>query len=129
GYAIPAGRGGALIVEADRWATHLVASLDRLAPVLRRRWTEEQLAQQAARLTLQNEALSDFASLAAHELKTPLHAALLQEDPSAGVAQALELIDTLLDAARAESTTDPDSSPRASLDEALLHLRPLSAHA
>src|SRR5262245_7381025 len=124
---IPLGPAGALIVAADRWAPQLVASVDRLAPVLRRRWTEEQLARQAVRLTLQNEALSDFASLVAHDLKTPLHAALLQEDPSAGVAQALELIDSLLDAARAESTTDRDSSPRASLDEALLDLGPVAA--
>jgi signal transduction histidine kinase len=125
--AIPLGPAGALVVAADRWTPQLVASVDRLAPVLRRRWTEEQLAQRAVRLTLQNEALSDFASLAAHELKTPLHAALLHEDPSAGIAQALELIDTLLDAARAESTTDAVSSPRASLDEALRDLGAVAA--
>src|SRR5262249_51455978 len=125
--AIPLGPAGALIVAADRWAPQLVASVDRLAPVLRRRWTEEQLAQRAVRLTLENEALSDFASLVAHDLKTPLHAALLNHDASAGVNQALELIDSLLDAARAETQDDGGSSPRASLEEALRDLGPLAA--
>src|SRR5262249_39709252 len=58
--AVPLGPAGALVVTADRWAQELVASVDRLTPVLRRRWTEEQLAQRAVRLTLENEALSDF---------------------------------------------------------------------
>src|SRR5262249_28328888 len=44
---------------------------NRLAPVVRRRWAEEQLAVQAAQLAHGNEALDDFASLVAHELKGP----------------------------------------------------------
>ena len=41
--------------------------------------------------------------------------------------QALELIDSLLDAARAEAGGDRDSSPRASLEEALRDLGPIAA--
>jgi signal transduction histidine kinase len=68
--------------------------------VLRRRWTEERLAQQAARLARGNQALGDFAALVAHDLKTPLELARLQDDPSVGVERALELVDVLLEAAQ-----------------------------
>jgi signal transduction histidine kinase len=71
-----------------------------LAPVLRRRWTEERLAQQAVRLARGNQALGDFAALVAHELKTPLELARLQDDLSVGVERALELVDVLLEAAQ-----------------------------
>ena len=74
--------------------------MHRLAPVLRRRWTEERLAQQAVRLARRNQALGDFAALVAHELKTPLELARLQDDPSVGVERALELVDVLLEAAK-----------------------------
>jgi two-component system OmpR family sensor kinase len=94
---------------------------------VRRRWTEERLAQTAVRLTLENEALSDFAWLVAHELKTPLHAALLHEDATAGVTEALDLIDSVLDTARAGAQAGGDASPRASLDEALRDLGPVAA--
>jgi signal transduction histidine kinase len=55
------------------------------------------LVEQLAR---RNEALEDFAALVAHELKTPLHAALLADDPSSLVEDALDLVDELLEAAQ-----------------------------
>jgi hypothetical protein len=67
--------------------------------VLRRRWTEERLAQQAVRLARGNQALGDFAALVAH-VKTPLELVRLQDDPSVGVERALELVDVLLEAAQ-----------------------------
>jgi len=57
----------------------------------------DQLFEQLMR---RNEALEDFAALVAHELKTPLHAALLADDPSKPVEEALDLVDELLEAAR-----------------------------
>src|SRR5262249_35373598 len=107
--AVQLGAGGGLLVAARPLAPPPVAAVDRLTPVARRRAAEEQLADRAVRLTLENEALDDYASLVAHELKTPLFAALLQEDPSAGVREAIELIDSLLEAARAEAGASPSS--------------------
>jgi len=125
--AFSVGLAGTLVVVGDRWGTPLRSAVNRLAPVLRRRWTDEQLAGKAVQLARQNQALEDFATLVAHELKGPLHAALLQDDPSAGVQRALDLIDSLLEVARAESVT-PSSSPVGEcLDEALRDLEPLRA--
>lgn len=63
---------------------------------------EDRLARAAMELARSNEALEDFASLVAHELKTPLLAALTADDPSASIEDALDLVDNLLDAARSE---------------------------
>jgi signal transduction histidine kinase len=51
-------------------------------------------------LVRRTEALEDFAALVAHELKTPLQAALLADDPSKPVEEALDLVDELLEAAQ-----------------------------
>jgi signal transduction histidine kinase len=99
----------------------------RLAPVLRRRWTEERLAQHAVKLVRRNQALGDFAALVAHELKTPLELARLQDDPSVGVERALELVDVLLEAAQAESATQGCASAADCLEEALRDLGPIAA--
>lgn len=53
-----------------------------------------------AQLARRNEALEDFAALVAHELKTPLQVALLADDPSKPVEEALDLVDELLEAAQ-----------------------------
>jgi len=124
---VSAGPAGTLVITGDHWSPRLVAAVNRLAPQLRRRWTEEQLALEAARLARRNEALEDFASLVAHELKAPLHAALLLEDPAAGVELALELVDSLLEAARAESAANPCSAPADALEQALRDLGPINA--
>ena len=58
-----------------------------------------ELLEQLAR---RNEALEDFVALVAHELKTPLHAALFADDPSKLVEEALDLVDELLEAASDE---------------------------
>jgi len=116
--AMPLGPAGVLVVTADHWSQVIVAVVNRLAPVLRRHWTEERLAEQAAELARRNEALDDFAALVAHELKAPLHAARLSE-PSPAVDQAVALVDELLEAARAEATSEPCSAPADSLRDAL----------
>ena len=100
---LPLGPAGKLVVSGDSWDPSFTAAVNRLVPVLRRRWSEEQLASRAARIARQNEALEDFAALVAHELKGPLNAALLEGDAPIGVRQALELVDSLLETARSES--------------------------
>ena len=73
--AVPVGPAGVVVVVGGDHGPQLSAAVSRLAPVLRRRWTEERLAQQAVQLARRNQALGDFAALVAHELKTPLQLA------------------------------------------------------
>jgi signal transduction histidine kinase len=64
--------------------------------------TEEQLAEQVTRLARKTEALDDFAGLVAHDVKSSLLAALRDEDPREGLTRALELVDSILEAVRAD---------------------------
>ena len=48
--AVPVGPAGVVVVVGGDTGPELRAAVRRLAPVLRRRWTEERLAQQAVRL-------------------------------------------------------------------------------
>jgi signal transduction histidine kinase len=125
--AVPAGPAGVVVVVAGDTGPELRAAVRRLAPVLRRRWTEERLAQQAVQLAWHNQALGDFAALVAHELKTPLELARRQHDPSVGVERALELVDLLLEAAQAEWATQGCASAADCLDAALRDLGPIEA--
>jgi len=63
-----------------------------------------------ARLARRNSALEDFASLVAHELKTPLQLALLSEDPSGDVERALDLVDAILEVACSESANESQTN-------------------
>ena len=124
---VPVGPAGVVVVVGGDHGPQLSAAVRRLVPVLRRRWTDERLAQQAVRLARRNQALGDFAALVAHELKTLLQLARLQDDPSVGVERALELVDLLLEAAHAESATQGCASAADCLDEALRDLGPIAA--
>lgn len=64
--------------------------------------TEDQLAEHVARLARKTEALDDFAGLVAHDVKSALINALRDEDPRAGLARALELVDSILEAVQAD---------------------------
>jgi signal transduction histidine kinase len=116
------GRAGTLVVHGGRRDPETDAALRALAPVFRHRAAEERLERTAIRLARRNQALEDFAALVAHELKTPLHAALVAPDPASFVEDALDLVDTLLEAAQ----TEPGgtfASPADSLAQALGDLR------
>jgi signal transduction histidine kinase len=67
--------------------------------------TEEQLTEHVARLARKTEALDDFAGLVAHDVKSSLVTALRDDDPRGGVTRALELVDSILEAVRADQTT------------------------
>jgi signal transduction histidine kinase len=125
--AFPIGPVGAIVVTGADRASELTLAVTRLVPLLRRRWTEEQLAARATRLARQHEALEDFAALVAHELKTPLLLALHLDDSSIGLERALDVVDSLLEAARAESAADVTVSAADCLREALRDLGPISA--
>jgi signal transduction histidine kinase len=64
--------------------------------------TEEQLAEHVTRLARRTEALDDFAGLVAHDVKSSLINALRDEDPREGLARTLELVDSILEAVRAD---------------------------
>jgi signal transduction histidine kinase len=64
--------------------------------------TEEQLAEHVARLARKTEALDDFAGLVAHDVKSSLITALRDEDPREGLTRSLELVDSILEAVRAD---------------------------
>jgi signal transduction histidine kinase len=63
---------------------------------------EEQLAEHASRLARRAEALDDFAALVAHDVKASLVMALREDDPRAGLMRSLELVDSILEAARVD---------------------------
>ena len=66
------------------------------------RTTEEQLVEHVVRLARKTEALDDFAALVAHDLKSSLLRALRDADPRDGLTRALELVDSILEAVRAD---------------------------
>ena len=84
------------------WGEGPVATSSHGWPVRHLRWTADQLAEQAARLARRNEALEDFAALVAHDIRSSLVSALLDDAPREGLKRALELVDSILEAVRAE---------------------------
>jgi signal transduction histidine kinase len=87
---------GAFVFHGGRLESELTAALEGLAPLLRRLQAAEALAIKAGELVRRNQALEEFAGFVAHELRTPLHEALLADDASQPVHEALELVDSLL---------------------------------
>ena len=69
----------------------------------------DRLADVTMRLARRNDALEDFAALVAHELKSPLEAALLADDPHPWISSALDLVESLLETA-GESADGASSS-------------------
>jgi signal transduction histidine kinase len=125
--SVQIGSAGTLVVEGDWLTGPVAATLVRLAPILRRRSIEERLALRAGMIARQNAALEDFASLVAHELKAPLHAALLGADATAAVRSALELVDTLLEAAHGDRAGESSARTPECLADVSLDLDPIPA--
>jgi signal transduction histidine kinase len=116
-HELPLGRAGVFVFAGGHREPRLAAALAPLEPIVRRRAAEERLARVAVELGRRNEALEDFAALVAHELKGPLHAALASGDASGCVGQALAVVETLLEAARADA--DAADEPSVALDRAV----------
>ena len=109
---------GEVIVAGGRHDPRLASALVGMRPILRRRCVEERLTRAAMKLARRNEALEEFAALVAHELKTPLQAALVADDPSSALGHAVDLVDSLIEAAR-DSCDRPFASAAVCLDEIL----------
>ena len=123
-HNLPMGPAGVLVLHGGHLGPEVSSELSSLTPILRRRATEEQLTKTVMQLARRNEALEDFTALVAHELKTPLHAALLADDPSRLVGQALELVDALLEAAQGDPNERAFASAAEALDLAVEDLAP-----
>jgi signal transduction histidine kinase len=119
-HRLPLGPAGEVVV-VGRCDPRLATAVAGVVPILRRRCAEERLARATARLARRNQALEEFAALVAHELKTPLHAALVADGASREVERALDLVDSLLEAAR-EASVRPHASAAACLQQTLQDL-------
>src|SRR5260221_9860442 len=64
--------------------------------------TEDQLVEHVVRLARRTEALDDFAALVAHDVKSSLLAGLRDQNPREGLTRALELVDSIREAVRAD---------------------------
>jgi signal transduction histidine kinase len=122
-HSLPLGPAGVFVLHGGRLDRQVESALISLAPIVRRRAAEERLARTTLQLAQRNEALEDFAALVAHELKTPLQAALVADDPSVPVEDALDLVDALLEAARNEPREPMFANVAACLDQVVEDLR------
>jgi signal transduction histidine kinase len=109
-HSLPLGSAGVFVLHGGRLDRQVESALISLAPIIRRRSAEERLARTTLKLARRNEALEDFAALVAHELKTPLEIALVADDPSGSVEDAILLVDALLEASRSGPTEETFSS-------------------
>ena len=116
---LPLGRAGTVVLYGGTVEPDIESALTVAATIIRRRTAEERLERVAVDLARRNQALEDFAALVAHELKTPLHGALLADDPSRHVEDALDLVEALLEAARSESSERVFVSAAESVDRAV----------
>jgi signal transduction histidine kinase len=83
---------------------------------------DETLAIRAGELVRRNEALEQYAAFVAHELKTPLHEALVVEDDSKLLHEALDLVDALLSIAHDARPLGVGESPADCLDSVVRDL-------
>jgi signal transduction histidine kinase len=117
--SLPLGRAGVLVLHGGPLDRQVESALLSLAPIVRRRAAEERLARATVELARRNEALEDFAALVAHELKTPLETALVADDPSRSVEDAILLVDALLEASRRAPIEEAFASVAHCLEQAV----------
>jgi len=106
--AIPLDPAGTLVLVGEP-TPDLEQDIDRLRPLLRHRWIEEQLATHATRLARKNEALEDFAALVAHDVKSSLVYAQRSDEPREAMTRTIELVDSILEAVRVDQDGPPAS--------------------
>ncbi|HET6985481.1 MAG TPA: HAMP domain-containing sensor histidine kinase [Kribbella sp.] len=87
----------------------------------------EELAEHAARLARRIEALEDQSVLIAHDLKSILLSAMDADEPRDIVKRALDLVDSILEAARADQTDRNHTPVRDCVDQAAADLGGLPA--
>src|SRR5262249_9964334 len=118
-HNLPLDQAGVFVFHGAFANGYIESALASLAPIIRRRTAEERLARTTIELAQRNEALEDFAALVAHELKTPLLTALVADDPSKPVEDAILLVDALLEASRSRAADTAFASVTDGLEQAL----------
>jgi signal transduction histidine kinase len=113
---------GAFVFFGGHLDSTLADGLRALLPLLRRLRADETLAVKAGELLRRNEALEEFAALVAHELRTPLHEALLAQDASRPLQEALDLVDSLLRTVRDSRPLDAVEFPAGCLESVVRDL-------
>jgi signal transduction histidine kinase len=113
---------GRFVFYGGRPDFELTTGLQALLPILRRLHADETLAIRAGELMRRNETLEEFAAFVAHELKTPLHEALVADDASEPLNEALDLVDALLRTASDGRMLDAVESPTGCLDSVVRDL-------
>jgi signal transduction histidine kinase len=101
GHGVSLGTAGAVVMTGE-CGGGVEAMLARVGVVVQHRWAAERLAEHAARLGRQNEALADCAALVAHDVRSALVSALVSDEPREGLERALELVDSILEVTRAD---------------------------
>jgi len=115
---LPLADTGVFVLHDGRADPRVESRLLSLRPIIRRRAAEERLAKTAIELARRNQALEDFTALVAHELKTPLNVALVADEPLRPVEEALDLVDSLLEAAQSEPAERTFTSVAECLEQA-----------
>jgi signal transduction histidine kinase len=105
---LPLGAAGTLLVDPARHDVE--ATFARVVPLLHHRWIGEQLADQVSRLARENQALEDLAALIAHDVRSTLLTALLEDAPEQTLTRGLALVDSILVSSRGAG---PAASARA----------------
>jgi signal transduction histidine kinase len=121
---IPIGAAGTLVLVGESAA--LEPAIARLRPLLQQRWTVERLAEHVTELARKNEALEDFAGLVAHDVRSSLVSALISHAPRESLIRALELVDSILEAIRADAA-DGVASAADSVHQAVADLGDIDA--
>src|SRR3954452_4041402 len=102
--SVSVGAAGTIVLIGEQ-AGQAEAAVAGLRPLLHHWWTAEQLAEHVSRLARSNQALEDFAALVAHDLKASLIAASRTDPPGINLSRALDIVDSILEAARADGAT------------------------
>jgi signal transduction histidine kinase len=124
---IPIGKAGTLVLVGES-AGRLEPAVARLGPFLQQRWMVERLAEHAAQLARKNEALEDFAGLVAHDVRSSLVCALISDAPRESLMRALDLVDSILEAVRADGADGADGAAAAgSVHQAVADLGEIDA--
>ena len=124
--AMSLGSAGTIVLIGDR-AARAEPAVTRLRPLLHHWWTAEQLAEHVARLARRNEELEDFAALVAHDVRSSLVSAARSDAPAEGLSRSLELVDSILEAARVDGATGGDALLADTVREAASDLGDTSA--
>jgi signal transduction histidine kinase len=106
--AVSIGAAGTIVLVGDS-AARVEPAVVRLRPLLHHWWTAEQLAVHVSRLARKTEALEDFAALVAHDVRSSLLSVIDSDASGESLSKALELVDSILAAARADGAVGGQS--------------------